>query len=96
MCPAEDLTGDAPKDFDDFRIRKLIRQTGVRVTLQAITRWQCRFNSSRANLPATSIRLMRIVDGLNQLLEAKWGRWLGRAALKLNGLGGCLLLTTRT
>jgi len=96
MCPAEDLTGDEAEDFDDFLIRKLIRQTGVSVTQQAISRWQRRFNAWRANLPATSVRLTLIVDGLNQPLKSNWGRWLGRAALKLNGLGGCLVLTTRT
>ncbi|CAN7226272.1 P-loop NTPase family protein [Pseudomonas brassicacearum] len=96
MCPAEDLTGDDAEDFDDFLIRKLLRQTGVSVTQQAITRWQRRFNAWRANLPATSVRLTLIVDGLNQPLKSNWGRWLGRAALKLNGLGGCLVLTTRT
>lgn len=96
MCPADDLTGDDAEDFDDFLIRKLIRQTGGNITQQAITRWQRRFNAWRANIPASAVRLTLIADGLNQPLKSNWGRWLDRAAQHLKGLGGCLVLTTRT
>lgn len=96
MCPADDLTGDDAKDFDDFLIRKLIRQTGEDVTPQAMARWHRRFNSWRANTPASSVRVTLIADGLNQPLKLNWGRWLDRAALHLKDLGGCLVLTTRT
>lgn len=96
MCPADDLTGDDAEDFDDFLIRKLSRQMGVNFTPQAIVRWQRRFNAWRANIPANSVRLTLIADGLNQPLKSNWGRWLDRAALHLKSLGGCLVLTTRT
>lgn len=96
ICPAEELTGDGAKDFDDFLIRKLIHQTGVNITPQAITRWQRRFSAWRANIPASSVRITLIADGLNQSLKSDWGRWLDRAALHLQSLGGCLVITTRT
>ena len=96
MCPADDLTGDDTEDFDDFLIRKLIRQTGGNITQQAIARWRRRFNAWRANIPANPVRVTLIADGLNQPLKSNWGRWLDRAALHLKHLGGCLVLTTRT
>lgn len=96
LCPADDLTGDDAKDFDDFLIRKLIHQTGVDITQEAISRWHRRFKAWRANMPASSVRLTLIVDGLNQPLKSNWGRWLDLAAQRLKSLGGCLVLTTRT
>lgn len=96
LCPADDLTGDDAKDFDDFLIRKLIRQTGVDITQEGIRRWQRRFKAWRANMPASSVRLTLIVDGLNQPLKSNWGRWLDLATQRLKSLGGCLVLTTRT
>ncbi|MNM23497.1 hypothetical protein D3C76_140210 [compost metagenome] len=96
LCPAEDLTDDESDDFDSFLIRRLIRQTSGSDTPQAIKRWRRRFHGWRANLPARSVRLTLVVDGLNQTLKSNWGRWIGRAALHLHDLGGCLVLTTRT
>lgn len=96
LCPADDLTGDAAENLDDYLIRKLLSQTGEGITPQAMTRWQRRFNAWRANIPASSVRLTLIADGLNQPLKSNWGRWLDRTARHLKGLGGCLVLTTRT
>lgn len=96
LCAAEELTGAETDDIDSFLIRRLIRQTGVSVTLQAVARWARRFQGWRANLPATSVRLTLMVDGLNQSLKSNWGRWLSQVALHLNELGGCLVVTTRT
>tara|TARA_R110001599_G_scaffold64023_3_gene179188 strand:- start:835280 stop:839881 length:4602 start_codon:yes stop_codon:yes gene_type:complete len=96
MCPAEELVSNTDEDFDDFLIRKIIRQTNGANTQQTITRWKRRFRAWRANLPASSVRLTLIVDGLNQPLKLNWGRWLDRAAIGLKNLGGTLVLTTRT
>ena len=96
MCPADDLIGDDEEDFDDFLIQKLIRQTGESNTPQAIARWRRRFKAWRANIPASSVRITLIADGLNQPLKSNWGRWLDLAALRIKSLGGCLVLTTRT
>lgn len=96
MCPADDLTDGDVEHFYDFLIRKLIRQTGVSVTQQAIIRWQRRFKAWRVNRPANSVRLTLIVDGVNQPLKSNWARRLSRIALDLDSLGGCLVITTRT
>lgn len=96
LCPAEDLTVDEIDDFDSFLIRRLIRQTGGIDTPRAMNRWVRRFHGWRANLPAQSVRLTLVVDGLNQSLKSNWGRWIGRAAQHLHDLGGCLVVTTRT
>ncbi len=96
LCPADDLTGDDAENLDDFLIRKLLSQTGASITTPAMTRWKRRFNAWRANTPVSSVRLTLIADGLNQPLKSNWGRWLDRAARHLKGLGGCLVLTTRT
>ena len=96
ICPADDLTGGDAENLDDFLIRKLIRQTGASSTQQATVRWRRRFNAWRANIPASSVRLTLIADGLNQPLKSDWGRWLDRAARHLKELGGCLVFTTRT
>ena len=96
LCPADDLTGDETEGFDDFLIRKLIGQTNGDFTPQVIARWRRRFNGWRENIPANSVRVTLITDGLNQPLKSNWGRWLDRAALRLKELGGCLVVTTRT
>ncbi len=96
LCPADDLIEDDAEDFDDFLIRKLIRQTDENVTPQVVARWKRRLNGWRARIPATSVRVTLIADGLNQPLKSNWGRWLDRAALRLKELGGCLVVTTRT
>ncbi|WP_027611928.1 hypothetical protein [Pseudomonas sp. URIL14HWK12:I6] len=96
LCPADDLTRDDAENFDDFLIRKLIRQTDGNVTPQLIARWQRRFKYWSTNVPASSVRVTLIADGLNQPLKSNWGRWLDRAALRLKELGGCLVVTTRT
>lgn len=96
LCPADDLTVDDADDFDDFLIRKLIYQTDGSATPQAIARWRRRFKDWRTNIPASSVRVTLIADGLNQPLKSNWGRWLDRAARRLKELGGCLVVTTRT
>lgn len=95
MCPADELIDDAG-NFDDFLIHKLIHQTGANATPQAIKRWQRRFKAWRASIPASSVRVTLIADGLNQPLKSNWARWLDRAAQRLKELGGCLVVTTRT
>ncbi|QGF26264.1 hypothetical protein EE896_05130 [Pantoea eucalypti] len=95
LCPADDLTGDDADDFDDFLIRKLIYQTDGSATPQVIARWRRRFKDWRTNIPASSVRVTLIADGLNQPLKSNWGRWLDRAARRLKELGGCLVVTTR-
>ncbi|MFD1331844.1 hypothetical protein ACFQ4O_07495 [Methylopila musalis] len=96
ICPADELIGSETEDFSEFLIRKLIRQTGGEITEKSIKRWKRRFNSWSKNLPASSVRITLIADGLNQPLKSNWGRWIDRAALHLKRLGGCLVLTTRT
>ncbi len=96
VCPADDLNSNDTEDFDDFLIRKLILQMGINITPQATRRWQRRFKAWRANIPASSVRLTVIVDGLNQPLKRNWGHLLDRAAQRLKSIGGCLVLTTRT
>lgn len=96
ICPADDLIDFDAEDFDEFLIRRIVRQTGGEVTTQAINRWKRRFKSWSNNLPVSSVRITLIADGLNQPLKSHWGRWIDRAALHLNRLGGCLVLTTRT
>ncbi len=96
LCTAEELTGNVVEDIDDFLIRKLIRQTDGNLTDQSVKRWQRRFDGWRARIPASSVRVCLVVDGLNQTLKSSWGQLLDRAALRLKELGGCLVITTRT
>ncbi|WP_447989479.1 hypothetical protein [Achromobacter spanius] len=96
LCPADDLTGDDTENFDDLLIHKLIRQTDGNLNQQAIARWRRRFNRWRASIPASSVRVTLVADGLNQPIKSNWARWLDRAALRLKELGGCLVVTTRT
>lgn len=95
LCPADDLIGESADDLDDFLIRKLSHQTGIPNSPQATARWRRRFKAWRANIPATSVRLTLVADGLNQPLKSDWGRWLDGAALHMKAMGGCLVLTTR-
>ena len=90
------MTGEKAEDFDDFLIRKLIHQTDGNFTQQVVNRWRRRLNDWRTSIPASSVRVTLIADGLNQSLKSNWGRWLDRAAIRLQELGGCLVVTTRT
>lgn len=96
VCPADELlSAKATVDFERFLIDKLIHQTGWNSSDRAILRWQRRFRGWRANPAPENVRLTLVVDGINQPRKADWARWLDRAALELQSLGGCVVVSSR-
>jgi len=94
-----------PDDFDkaayqndmvDLLISKLIRQTGDSSTDSAQKRWsrmllQCRECQATDRPP-----LIVVIDGINQRPYNDWARIIEKLSDKLNMIGGCLLVTSRT
>lgn len=97
VCPADELLSiDATTNFERFLLEKLIRQTGWNTSERTVQRWRRRLRAWRANPSPDNIRLTLIVDGINQPRKSDWARWLDRAALEMQSLGGSLIVSTRT
>ncbi|MDA5633151.1 MULTISPECIES: hypothetical protein [Rhizobium/Agrobacterium group] len=97
LCPADELLSpQATNDFDTFLIHKLIAQTGEHHSERLLNRWRRRLKGWKANPNPAHVRITLLIDGLNQPLKNDWSRWLNRAAVEVQSLGGCCVVTTRT
>ncbi|MGE0851965.1 MAG: hypothetical protein AB7O44_20490 [Hyphomicrobiaceae bacterium] len=90
-----ELTGPlALHDVSGTFITKLAQQSEGELTDAIKRRWQRRFKGWRANPNPANVRLVVWVDGLNQIQDHHWPRWIDSAAAVLETLGGRLVLTT--
>jgi hypothetical protein len=86
----------AMRDFEGVLIRKLINQTFGTVTESTVKRWQRRLAGWRKNPGPANVRLVVVIDGLNQAFDFPWTKLIDGAAATLEALGGVLIVTTRT
>ena len=93
---ADELQPSDIADLQDFVIRKIIQQTNDEETDVSRRRWQRRFANWRANPNPPNIRITLCVDGLNQVWDFPWPRFIDAASLFMNRLGGQLIVTTRS
>lgn len=98
ICTADEIPAMLASGItvDDFLVRKLIQQTDGSDTEPTRERWRRRFRMWRQNPKPDNVRLTLVIDGLNQTLDADWVRLIDGFALRLQDMGGCLVVTTRT
>jgi len=83
-------------DVVSMLINKLIAQTDGRKSASSVNRWHRTFSRWRkAEVPAMP-RLVVVIDGMNQPPRLDWARIVDDMSHELAGMGGQLLLTTRT
>lgn len=95
-----------PDDFhqasptDDLKgiiIGKLVQQTGDDRSEDVVNRWWRRkLRQWRNHNAVNELRLVVLVDGLNQRPELVWAQFMNGLAFALNEVGGRLIVTART
>jgi len=83
-------------DLTELLIAKLIMQTGGRVSEAACHRWRRKLDRWRKSTNPDEIRLVVIIDGLNQRPEIDWARLVEAMGSVLDRIGGRLVVTVRT
>ena len=79
----------------DLLVTKLIEQTGDDETEANRNRWKRRIGQWRS-VASKSIRLIVVIDGINQRPQLDWARIIENTSDELNQLGGRLLVTVRS
>lgn len=92
---ADELTGEL-EPIEDILIRKLITQTGGRVSDAAVKRWRRKLEQWRNQSGPETPRLSVVIDGLNQRPNMDWARLMEAMADDLEKIGGRLIVTSRT
>ena len=83
-------------DLEGIIIGKLVQQTGGRLFQDVIDKWRRKLERWRNHNAANELRLVVLVDGLNQRPELNWAGFMKRLAFELNAVGGRLIVTVRT
>ena len=89
-----DVTEQANNEFLIWLIAALIRQTGEQSAPEKVKRWQRKLARWRA-LSKGEIRIIVVLDGINQQPTHHWAHRIDRFASELAELGGRLIITTR-
>ncbi|MCW1920866.1 hypothetical protein NX862_19080 [Rhodobacter sp. KR11] len=96
FMPAVDLKqAEAYHTFQSFLISKLIQQADHFDGEANRKRWERRLKQWAERPREAGPRFVLCVDGLNQKPEFEWTRWLERAAIEVEKLGGALIVTSR-
>lgn len=84
-------------DVDELLVTNLVSQTGERDSSSTIQRrWRRRLGQWR-NCPATDgLRVIVVIDGINQRSGFPWARIITRIADEVHQLGGRVVVTDRT
>ena len=82
-------------NIDETLISALIVQTSEHTSNDLVAKWQRIFKSWRRN-PTAQVRLVAIVDGINQRPKKDWARILEKLSSDLYSIGGRLIVTVRT
>uniref|UniRef100_UPI003F494009 hypothetical protein n=1 Tax=Ensifer adhaerens TaxID=106592 RepID=UPI003F494009 len=92
----DDFEESAPQnDIDGILIGKLIVQTGDVRSEALDTRWRRRFAAWRNGPVPDSLRLLVLIDGVNQRPNHEWGRIITKASRAVGELGGRVVFTVR-
>jgi len=82
-------------DTLEFLIPSILEQTADRKSESTVKRWQTRFARWKERSCET-VRLIVVIDGLNQKPNEDWGRILDSMNYDLAPVGGKLIITVRT
>ena len=97
ILTADDFVHVNPTDnLKDIIVNKLVQQTGNRLSDGARTRWHMKWDRWCNQEPPNELRLVVIIDGLNQRPKLDWARLAEALASELNRIGGRLIITTRS
>lgn len=86
----------AQNDINELLIVKLIEQTGGETTDVNRQFWSRRLIQWRRNPTVSAPRLIVTIDGINQKPNVDWGRIIDNTGAALEGIGGRLIITSRT
>ena len=82
-------------DFQELLITTLIKQTGSQIISSIKEKWRRVFSQWQNRVPK-EVRVVVLLDGLNQRPEKKWARIVEEFSDVLNQIGGQLIVTVRT
>ena len=82
-------------DLTGLLIDKLITQTGGRSSEAACNRWRRKLNRWRQSTTPDAIRLVVIIDGLNQRPQLDWAWLIEAMGCEVDRIGGRLVVTVR-
>ncbi len=94
FLPAENFTNISPGAIEELLIQELIRQTDDKNGQIAINRWKRRFEAW-SNHPTERLRLVVVIDGLNQRSDVNWARIIEALMMDLEKMGARLIITAR-
>ncbi len=83
-------------DVIDLLISKLIKQTGDQPSEKTKARWRRKLEQWQNHPTLDNLRLVVIIDGINQKPKSDWARIIDILADELKQLGGRLIVTMRT
>lgn len=82
-------------NLDEFIARKLAAQSTPTTLGETRERWRRRLNLWHEDGCQTRPRIVIYIDGINQVPEIKWHRWVEAIAPYLEEIGGILVLSSR-
>ena len=85
-----------PEDCDDLLASKLPAQAGGPVNTAVVSSWRRKLARWRNDSRSDRLRLIVVIDGVNQRPKIDWARVILAFGAALNRIGGRLLVTTRT
>lgn len=90
---AEQFEGVSPTGIDEHLIDLLIKQSGDVANETLRLRWRHRLSAWKSEPPSSA--LLVIVDGINQRQSFRWDRILNSLQVRLQAIGGRLMVTVR-
>ncbi len=83
-------------DIEALLIAKLVAQTGDVKSNESAIRWCRRLRAWKDSDKPSRLRLVLVIDGINQRPGRVWGRIISNVATYLNRRGGRVIFTART
>jgi len=94
--PEEFNDAALPYDFKKILLSSLIKQTGDDLSELSLKRWGRRLELWKSSPSSGMLKIIVVIDGINQRPGTDWGRVIDGFCNELNKIDGKLLITTRT
>ena len=96
LSPRDCQAVAGPDDCDDLLASKLPAQAGGPVNKAVVSSWRRKLARWRKNSRPDRLRLIVVIDGVNQRPQVDWARVVDAFGDALNRIGGGLIVTART
>ena len=83
-------------DVREILVRKLAEQTGDHLSEAVVDKWRRRLRRWSDDDPVGTVRLVILVDGMNQRPNIDWARLMDALASEIVTIGGRLIVSVRT